>query len=261
MRGQRRKPRRKGTVAGTCTPVRKYLVLPVGKSGHESRTKKGAFDACACMQGTLGWQKRGGKLHELFHSLKNGIEVGLLRHLGHQLDILDLAILNYEHGTGEQAQLVDVDAPGFAEGAFAVVGERYDGLDASGSAPAGLGEGQIAGDGDNDDLVGQTGRFGVEAADFHVADGGVQRWHAYQHQNLVLIVGKGLGLEAVVGKTEVRSHDTGLGHVTNEVHEVTFELNCSGHKCFLLKVAGLGECSAIYLVDICVHCKEQKKML
>ncbi len=122
MRGQRRKPRQKATVAGTFAPVRKYLSPPSGKSGHESRTKKGAFDACACMQGTLGWQKRGGKLHEIFHSLKDGIEVGLLRHLGHQLDILDLAILNYKHGTGEQAKLVDVDAPAFAEGAVAVVG-------------------------------------------------------------------------------------------------------------------------------------------
>ena len=70
-----------------------------------------------------------------------------------------------------------------------MVGEGFDGVDPGGSAPAGLGEGQVAADGQDADVVGKLGGFGVETAGLHVADGRVEGRNHADDQHFALVVG------------------------------------------------------------------------
>lgn len=100
-----------------------------------------------------------------FHGPESGFEVDVVGDFLDDLFVGDDAVgADDEHGAAEEAEFLDGDAIGRTKGKVAVVGEGFDGVDPGGSAPAGLGEGQVAADGQDADVVGKLGGFGVETA-------------------------------------------------------------------------------------------------
>ena len=86
-----------------------------------------------------------------------------------------------------------------------MVGEGFHGIHTRGPAPAGLGEGQVAADGQDAHVVGELGGFGVEASGLHVANRGIEGGHHAEDQHLALVVGHRAFGEVVGEHTEIRS--------------------------------------------------------
>ena len=98
-----------------------------------------------------------------FHGLKSGFKIDVVGDFLDELLVGDDAVgADDEHGAAEEAEFLDGDAIGRTEGKVAVIGEGFDGIDPGGPAPAGLGEGEVAADGQDADVVGKLGGFGIE---------------------------------------------------------------------------------------------------
>ena len=126
-----------------------------------------------------------------FHGLKSGFKIDVVGDFLDELLVGDDAVgADDEHGAAEEAEFLDGDAIGRTEGKVAVIGEGFDGIDPGGPAPAGLGEGEVAADGQDADVVGKLGGFGIETAGLHVADGRVEGRNHADDQHLALVVGQ-----------------------------------------------------------------------
>lgn len=170
-------------------------------------------------------------------SREGSVVVGLVGDFGDELGVDDAAVLvEDDDGAGEKAghgAIGDEDSVFLAEARVAEGGEGYDIVDALGGAEAGVGEGEVLGDGQDDGVLHAGGEL-VEAAHGSGAHAGVEAGEDVEHYSLATEVVEADGLERAVDEREVGSRGSDGGKGPAGVDLVSLKCYCC-HDVFCFK--------------------------